>query len=133
MEKTINLDLVSPESLIFSEQVGMIIVSGKDGDIGVLPRHSKLISSLRPGRLMIYDENKKLIKSFFVSAGFIEINPEKCIVLAEEVSELSALNKSEIEKQMNDLKNESNVEAKQKYLIAVSKIEALNSKYYEKI
>ena len=116
MEKTINFDLVSPESLIFSEQVGMIIVSGKDGDIGVLPRHSKLISSLRPGRLMIYDENKKLIKSFFVSAGFIEINPEKCIVLAEEVSELSALNKSEIEKQMNDLKNESNVEAKQKYL-----------------
>ena len=133
MEKTINFDLVSPESLIFSEQVGMIIVSGKDGDIGVLPRHSKLISSLRPGRLMIYDENKKLIKSFFVSAGFIEINPEKCIVLAEEVFELSALNKSEIEKQMNDLKNESNVEAKQKYLIAVSKIEALNSKYYEKI
>ncbi len=133
MEKTINFDLVSPESLIFSEQVGMIIVSGKDGDIGVLPQHSKLISSLRPGRLMIYDENKKLIKSFFVSAGFIEINPEKCIVLAEEVFELSALNKSEIEKQMNDLKNESNVEAKQKYLIAVSKIEALNSKYYEKI
>jgi len=133
LEKTINFDLVSPESLIFSEQVGMIIVSGKDGDIGVLPQHSKLISSLRPGRLMIYDENKKLIKSFFVSAGFIEINPEKCIVLAEEVFELSALNKSEIEKQMNDLKNESNVEAKQKYLIAVSKIEALNSKYYEKI
>ena len=63
----------------------------------------------------------------------VEINPEKCIVLAEEVSELSALIKSEIEKQMHDLKNESNVEAKQKYLIAVSKIEALNSKYYEKI
>ena len=133
MDKTINFDLVSPEKLIFSERAGMIIVSAKEGDIGVLPQHSKLISSLRPGRLMIYDESKNLIKTFFVSGGFIEINPEKCIVLAEEVFELSALNKSEIEKQMNELKDESDDEAKRKYLMAVSKLEALNSKYYEKI
>ncbi len=133
MDKTINFDLVSPEKLIFSERAGMIIVSAKEGDIGVLPQHSKLISSLRPGRLMIYDESKNLIKTFFVSGGFIEINPEKCIVLAEEVFELSALNKSEIEKQMNELKDESDDEAKRKYLMAASKLEALNSKYYEKI
>tara|TARA_B100000029_G_scaffold318_1_gene399 strand:- start:180 stop:581 length:402 start_codon:yes stop_codon:yes gene_type:complete len=133
LDKTINFDLVSPEKLIFSERAGMIIVSAKEGDIGVLPQHSKLISSLRPGRLMIYDESKNLIKTFFVSGGFIEINPEKCIVLAEEVFELSALNKSEIEKQMNELKDESDDEAKRKYLMAASKLEALNSKYYEKI
>ena len=52
----ISFDLVSPENLIFSEEVGMIIIPGKDGDIGVLPGHSKLLSSLRPGRVMIYGE-----------------------------------------------------------------------------
>ena len=90
----ISFDLVSPENLIFSEEVGMIIIPGKDGDIGVLPGHSKLLSSLRPGRVMIYGEEKNLLKSFFVSGGFTEINPEKCIVLAESIDEISQMDKS---------------------------------------
>ena len=76
---TISFDLVSPESLIFNDQVGMIIVPGKDGDLGVLPGHSKVMSSLRPGRVMVYGEDKNLLKSFFVSGGFAEINSEKCM------------------------------------------------------
>ena len=133
MESTISFDLVSPEQLIFSDKAGMIIVPGKEGDIGVLPGHSKLLSSLRPGRVMIYGEDKQLIKSFFVSAGFVEINPEKCIVLAEEVQEMSALDRSVIEQQIQELENETSDESKKKYLIAKSKIDSLNSSHYEKI
>ena len=91
---TISFDLVSPEKLLFNEEVAMIVVPGKDGDIGVLPGHSKVLSSLRPGRVMIYGKDKNLIKSFFVTAGFVEINPEKCILLAEDVTEMSFLDKS---------------------------------------
>ena len=133
MEKVILFDLVSPEQLVFNDKVGMTIVPGRDGDIGVLPGHSKLLSSLRPGRVMIYSEDKQLLKSFFVTGGFVEINPEKCILLAEEVFEMSSLNKKEIEKQVQELKNETNDELKQQYLIAKSKMEALNSSHYEKI
>ena len=133
MEKTIVFDLVSPEKLIFNDKVGMIIVPGKEGDMGVLPGHSKLLSSLRPGRLMIYGEDKNLLKSFFVSAGFVEINPQKCIVLAEEVEEISALDKSSIEQQIRDLENKTDDESKHQSLIASAKIEALNSSHYEKI
>ena len=132
MENTISFDLVSPENLIFSDNVNMIIVPGKEGDIGVLPKHSSLLSSLRPGRLMIYN-NKQLIKNFFVSGGFVEINPEKCIVLAEEVSEMSSLDKATIATQIKKLENETNSESKHEYLIAKSKIQALELKYYEKI
>ena len=85
----ISFDLVSPENLIFNDEVGMIIVPGKDGDFGVLPGHSKVMSSLRPGRVMVYGEDKNLLKSFFVSGGFAEVNPEKCIVLAESVDAVS--------------------------------------------
>ena len=133
METTISFDLVSPEQLVFNDKVGMIIVPGKEGDIGVLPGHSKFLSSLRSGRLMVYGEGKQLLKSFFVTGGFVEINPEKCIVLVEEVFEMNSLNKSEIEKQVQELENETSDELKQQYLIAKSKIEALNSSYYEKI
>ena len=133
MEATISFDLVSPEQLVFNDKAGMIIVPGKEGYIGVLPGHSKFLSSLRSGRLMVYCEWKQLLKSFFVTGGFVEINPEKCIVLVEEVFEMNSLNKSEIEKQVQELENETSDELKQQYLIAKSKIEALNSSYYEKI
>ena len=46
---TISFDLVSPENLVFNDEVGTIIVPGKDGDLGILPGHSKVMSSLRPG------------------------------------------------------------------------------------
>ena len=133
MENVILFDLVSPEEIVFNDKVDMIIVPGKEGDIGVLPGHSKLLSSLRSGRVMIYGEDKQLLKSFFVSGGFVEINPEKCILLAEEVFEMSELDKSAIEQQIQELKNETSDKSKQQYLIAKSKMAALDSKHYDKI
>ena len=129
----ISFDLVSPENLIFNDEVGMIIVPGKDGDIGVLSGHSKLLSSLRPGRIMVYGEDKNLLKSFFVSGGFVEVNPEKCIVLAEDVDEMNSLDKNNIEKEMQDLEVQDSEDSKQKLLIVRAKIAALNSSHYEKI
>jgi len=130
---TISFDLVSPEKLLFNDEVGMIIVPGKDGDMGVLPGHSKVLSSLRPGRIMIYGEDKNLLKSFFVTGGFVEINPEKCVVLGEGVTEMSALDKSNIENKIQELATQDNVESKLQLSIENSKIEALNSSHYEKI
>ena len=129
----ISFDLVSPENLIFNDEVGMIIVPGKDGDIGVLPGHSKLLSSLRPGRVMVYGEDKNLLKSFFVEGGFIEVNPDKCIVLAEDVYEMNTLDKNNIEKEMQDLEGQDSEHSKQQPLIVREKIAALNSSHYEKI
>ena len=129
----ISFDLVSPENLIFNDEVGMIIVPGKDGDIGVLPGHSKLLSSLRPGRVMVYGEDKNLLKSFFVSGGFAEVNPEKCIVLAESVDEISSLDKSIIEKEIQELQNQDGENLKQQLIIANAKVDALNSSFYKKI
>ena len=127
---TISFDLVSPESLIFNDDVGMIIIPGKDGDLGVLPGHSKIMSSLRPGRVMVYGEDKNLLKSFFVSGGFTEINPEKCIVLAESVDEMSELEKSLVEKEIQELESKDSEDSKDKLYIAKKKIEALNSSFY---
>mgnify|MGYP000704366092 FL=1 len=130
---TISFDLVSPENLIFNDEVGMIIVPGKDGDFGVLPGHSKVMSSLRAGRVMVYGEGKNLLKSFFVSGGFAEVNPEKCIVLAESVDEINTLEKSAIEKEIQELEGQETDKVNEQMIIAQAKIDALNSNFYEKI
>ena len=129
----ISFDLVSPENLLFSDKVGMIIVPGKDGDLGILPGHSKVISTLRPGRVMIYGEDKNLLKSFFVSGGFAEINPEKCIVLAENVEELSSLEKSLVEKEIQKLESQNEMKTNEQLLIAKAKLDAINFTFYNKI
>ena len=130
---TISFDLVSPENLIFNDEVGMIIVPGKDGDFGVLPGHSKVMSSLRPGRVMVYGEDKNLLKSFFVSGGFAEVNPEKCIVLAESVNEINSLEKDAIEKEIQDLESQDSDTSKDQLSIAKAKLESLSSSFYDKI
>ncbi len=130
---TISFDLVSPENLIFNDEVGMIIVPGKDGDFGVLPGHSKVMSSLRPGRVMVYGEDKNLLKAFFVSGGFAEVNPEKCIVLAESVDEINSLEKSSIEKEIQNLENQDTETAKEQLTISKAKLDSLSSTFYEKI
>ena len=130
---TIFFDLVSPEQLLFNDEAGMIIVPGKVGDIGVLPGHSKVLSSLRPGRIMVYGESKNLLKSFFVAGGFVEINPEKCIVLAEGVNEMSDLDKDSIQQQIQVLESSSSDSAKEELAIAHSKIAALDSTHYGKL
>ena len=130
---TISFDLVSPENLIFNDEVGMIIVPGKDGDFGVLPGHSKVMSSLRPGRVMVYGEGKNLLKTFFVSGGFAEVNPEKCIVLAESVDEINELEKATIEKEIQELEGKESDTTKEQLSIAKAKIDALGSDFYQKI
>ena len=129
----ISFDLVSPESLIFNDDVGTIIVPGKDGDLGVLPGHTQVMSSLRPGRVMIYNEDKNLVKSFFVSGGFAEINPEKCIVLAESAVELNSLDKSSIEKEIEELGSKEDKESVEQLSIAKAKLEAVTVSFYDKI
>ena len=74
-----------------------------------------------------------LLKSFFVSGGFAEVNPEKCIVLGETVEEMNSLDKNLIEKEIQELQNKDTDESKQQILIANAKIEALNASFYEKI
>ena len=130
---TISFDLVSRENLIFNDEVGTIIVPGKDGDLGVLPGHTQVMSSLRPGRVMVYSEDKNLVKSFFVSGGFAEINPEKCIVLAESVVDLNSLDKSSIEKEIEELASKVDKESVEQLSIAKAKLEAVTVSFYDKI
>jgi F-type H+-transporting ATPase subunit epsilon len=96
MAETVEFELVSPEHLVISEPVAMVVVPGGDGDFGVLPGHAPLISTLRPGVIAIYEDGK-VRESLFVTSGFAEVSPERCTVLAEEVVRLADIDRGEAE------------------------------------
>ena len=94
-EEKLSLEVVSPERLIMSKSVDMVSVSGTEGDFGVLPGHTALVSSIRPGLLQI--EVGKDVEKFFISGGFIEVIEDKVSILATDVISLNDINIAECE------------------------------------
>ena len=106
-EEKLNLEVVSPEKLIMSKSVDMVTVSGTEGDFGVLPGHTALVSSIRPGLLQI--EADKDVEIFFISGGFIEVIEDKVSILATDVISPNDINISECEDKIK--KYNENIEA----------------------
>ena len=94
MPDPFTFDLVSPEKLLLSEDVEMVVVPGAEGDFGVLIGHASLISALRPGVIDTY-AGTKVEKRIFVAGGFAEVTGERCTVLAEEAMPVEDIDQSE--------------------------------------
>lgn len=99
----IKLEIVTPEKMALSETVDMVTIPTASGEIGILPNHAPLISSLQPG-ILSYTKGGTTAK-LVVSGGFVEVGVNKVSVLAdvaesaEEVNtENARLEKSEAEK-----------------------------------
>ena len=80
-------ELVTPMALAVSENVDMVVVPGIDGDFGVLPGHSPVLTTIRPGLIKIFT-NGEVTKSLFVEGGFAEADAKGCTVLAEGVTDI---------------------------------------------
>ncbi|MBE9556771.1 MAG: F0F1 ATP synthase subunit epsilon [Proteobacteria bacterium] len=137
MSEKVEFELVSPERLLVSEAVEMVVVPGAEGDFGVLAGHSATVSSIRPGVLAVF-ENGAVTSRVFISGGFAEVTPERCTVLADEAAALDDLDRAEIEKSLADLRDDveagrddAEKKAAEKALaIAEAKIAALDSSIY---
>lgn len=115
MADKVQFELVSPEKLLLSEAVAMVVVPGGEGNFGVLPGHSLLISTVRPGVIDVYsDEQTQISERIFVSGGFAEVTPERCTVLADEALPLSSLDRVAIEQEAKSL--EATVQSRRDHL-----------------
>jgi F-type H+-transporting ATPase subunit epsilon len=79
----------------------MVVVPGSEGDFGVLPGHAPLISTVRPGVIDIHDGGR-IAHRVFVGGGFAEVTPERCTVLAEEATMVENIDKSDVERRLQD-------------------------------
>ena len=82
MAMTFHLDVVTAEQQLFSGTVEEVIAPGAMGDLGIMPRHSQLISKLRAGELQ-YKTTEGAMASLFVSGGVLEVQPHVVTVLAD--------------------------------------------------
>jgi F-type H+-transporting ATPase subunit epsilon len=77
----LKLEIVSPERLAYTDEVDMVVVPGIDGELGILPHHTRLISALGVGELRIKKGGTE--QSMLISGGFVEVRPDKVVVLAD--------------------------------------------------
>ena len=100
MADQIELELVTPERLLVSQPVDMVVVPGTEGNFGVLPGHAPLISTIRPGTIDIYQDRTTIIQRIFVAGGIAEVTPERCTVLADEALPPDELDRGAIEAEL---------------------------------
>lgn len=79
-EKTQRLEIVTPQKKVFSEDVKFLVAPGTDGELGILPEHAPLITSLNIGIMRIQQEGKNI--KVVVTGGFMEVRNNKVTVLA---------------------------------------------------
>ncbi|GGE05226.1 ATP synthase epsilon chain [Marinithermofilum abyssi] len=78
---TMQLDIVTPERTVYSEQVEMVIARAAEGDIGILPHHSPFVSPLKITAVRVKKDGKEFLVA--ISGGFIEVRGDKVTILAE--------------------------------------------------
>jgi F-type H+-transporting ATPase subunit epsilon len=78
---TIKLDVVTAERAVYSDDVDMVIAPGIEGELGILPHHTPLMTMLQPGELIARKGTEEF--SLAVSGGFLEVRPDRVIVLAD--------------------------------------------------
>ena len=96
---SVALEIVSPEKLLLSRPVDMVVIPASEGDMGVLEGHTPMIVMLRGGVISLY-EGDRVTDTLFVAGGFAEVTPERCTVLANEVSPVAELDKAEGERRL---------------------------------
>jgi F-type H+-transporting ATPase subunit epsilon len=77
----LHLEIVTPERLAYEDDVDMVLVPGIDGELGVLPNHTPLVSLLGVGELKIRKGGSE--ETFAIAGGFLQVRPDKVVVMAE--------------------------------------------------
>ena len=94
MSDQFNYKLVTPEKIYLEGDAQMVVLPGAEGDLGVLPNHSNIITSLRPGIIKV--TNSDQTQSLFVEEGFIKFSNNELLVIAVGLEEEAALNNDSI-------------------------------------
>ena len=101
----VEFELVTPERLAISRGVDMVVVPGAEGDFGVLPRHTPMISNLRPGVASVH-EGGRVTERLFVAGGFAEVTPARCTVLADQAMPVEQLDRAAAEQRLKDARED---------------------------
>ena len=77
----IKLDIVTAERVVYSDDVDIVVAPGVQGQLGILPHHTPLMTMIEPGELIVRKGGEEL--SLAITGGFLEVRPDRVIVLAD--------------------------------------------------
>lgn len=78
---TLKLEVITGERIVYADDVDIVVAPGVEGELGALPRHAPLLTTLQPGELRARKGSEEVVMA--VSGGFLEVRPDKVIVLAD--------------------------------------------------
>ena len=119
MENNFKLEIISPEKIIFSDNVTMVTLPSYEGDMGVLKHHISIITFLRPGIIKVKKKDEKF-EEFFVQDGTVEYFDDSLIVLltsAISVKDLSKEFVDDLKKDTQDKLTDKNITDHDRYVL----------------
>jgi F-type H+-transporting ATPase subunit epsilon len=133
MANTIHVDVVSAEEQIFSGEAEFVVLPGVVGELGIYPRHTPLLTQIKPGAVRIKLPGQAGEELVFVLGGFLEVQPTRVTVLADtairakDLDEAAAMEsrKAALEAMQNKTSKEEIAIAEAELSIAVAQIEAI--------
>ncbi len=105
MADLIEFELVSPERLVVSRVVEMVVVPGSEGDFGALPGHAPVIAKVRPGVIVVFDGGQAK-ERIFVAGGFAEVTGERCTVLAEQAMAVGEIDRAAVDTELKNARDD---------------------------
>ena len=106
MADTLTFELVSPDRLLMAVDATQVSMPGGDGDLGVLPGHAPLITTLRPGIIAV-EQAGAAEERVFVDGGIAEVANDRLTVMAEEAIMLKDLNRATLEQRIRDAREDA--------------------------
>ena len=119
MEDNFKLEIISPEKIIFSEDVKMVTLPSYEGDMGVLKNHISIITFLRPGIIRVQKKEGN-INDFFVQDGTVEYFNDNLIVLSASVMNIKDLSREFVDnlnKDTQDKLRDKNITDHDRYVL----------------
>lgn len=106
MADNLHFELVSPERLLRSGDVHMVVVPGTEGDFGVLAGHAPFMSTIRPGAIEVYESASSPATRIFIDGGFAEVNDSGLTILAENAVPVAEIKADEVSKKLSDARDD---------------------------
>lgn len=91
MARTLLCEIVTPERVVYTNEVEMVIAPTLDGEIGIMPLHAPLVTVMRPGELRVRYNDNKDVEWFAVAGGYLQVHEDKVIVLADAAEHASRI------------------------------------------
>ena len=121
--KTFRLEIVSAERSLFSGEANFVVVPGVDGELGIFPNHTPLLTKIKPGTLKFHAKDESEETLFFVAGGFLEVQPTVVTVLADTVVRGEEIDQARAEESMRNAKEAISKAPQDKIALATAQAE----------